>query len=76
MVFVGDGPDGEAEFEAGTSLRPLMVRFMTGGTADPAYLGKSGTDAARAHRAEVMQELPIDAFRLGRGDAVIPTVYR
>ncbi|RXZ69119.1 nicotinate phosphoribosyltransferase [Agromyces albus] len=76
MVFVGDGPDGEAEFEAGTSLRPLMVRFMTGGKADPAYLGKAGTDAARAHRAEVMQELPIDAFRLGRGDAVIPTVYR
>ncbi|MBT2516345.1 nicotinate phosphoribosyltransferase [Streptomyces sp. ISL-90] len=76
VVFVGDGPDGEAEFEAGTSLRPLMVRFMTAGEADPAYLGKAGTDAARAHRAEVMQELPIDAFRLGRGEAVIPTVYR
>jgi nicotinate phosphoribosyltransferase len=76
VVFVGDGPDGEAEFEAGTSLRPLMVRLMTDGKADPAYLGKAGTDAARAQRAEVMQELPIEAFRLGRGDAVIPTVYR
>lgn len=76
VVFVGDGPDGEAEFETGPSLRPLMVRFMTDGRADPAYLGKAGTDAARAHRAEVMQELPIEAFRLGRGEAVIPTVYR
>ncbi|SFR74754.1 nicotinate phosphoribosyltransferase [Agromyces sp. CF514] len=76
LVFVGDGPGGEAEFEEGTRLRPLMVPLMTGGVADAAYLGSEGTAAARAHRAEVMQELPIEAFRLGRGDAAIPTTYR
>lgn len=76
IVFVGDGPDGEAEFEAGSSLRPLMVQLMQGGRADAAYTGHAGVVAARAHRAEVMQELPIEAFRLGRGEAVIPTTYR
>jgi nicotinate phosphoribosyltransferase len=49
---------------------------MTGGEADPAFLGEAGTEAARAHRATVMQELPIEAFRLGRGEPVIPTTYR
>jgi nicotinate phosphoribosyltransferase len=76
LVFVGDGPDGEAEFEAGSRLRPLMVQLMRGGEADPAFLGTTGTEAARAHRATVMQELPIEAFRLGRGEPVIPTTYR
>lgn len=76
VVFVGDGPEGEAEFEPGSELRPLMVHLMTDGVADPAFIGPAGTLAARAHRAEVMQELPIEAFRLGRGDPVIPTTYR
>ncbi|MCM3656249.1 nicotinate phosphoribosyltransferase [Agromyces mediolanus] len=76
LVFVGDGPAGEAEFEAGDELRPLMVQLMSGGAADAAHTGRAGTEAARAHRAEVMQELPIEAFRLGRGEAVIPTSYR
>jgi nicotinate phosphoribosyltransferase len=76
IVYIGDGPEGEAEFEPGTLLRPLMVQLMADGVADPAFLGAEGTRAAREHRAEVMQELPIEAFRLGRGEAVIPTTYR
>jgi nicotinate phosphoribosyltransferase len=76
LIFVGDGPDGEAEFEPGSTLRPLMVPLMRGGRADAAYTGHAGVVAARAHRAQVMQELPIEAFRLGRGEAVIPTTYR
>jgi nicotinate phosphoribosyltransferase len=76
LVFVGDGPEGEAEFESGSELRPLMVHLMHDGVADPAFLGHEGTRAARAHRAAVMQELPIEAFRLGRGEPVIPTTYR
>jgi len=75
LVFVGDGPDGEAEFEVGDKLRPLMVQLMSNGEADPAFLGHAGTAAAREHRSEVMQELPIEAFRLGRGEPVIPTTY-
>lgn len=76
LVFVGDGPEGEAEFADDDSLRPLMVPLMREGRADAAYTGHAGVQAARAHRAEVMQELPIEAFRLGRGEAVIPTSYR
>jgi nicotinate phosphoribosyltransferase len=76
IVFVGDGPGGEAEFEPGSLLRPLMVQLMKDGVADLAFLGPEGTAAARAHRAEVMQELPIEAFRLGHGESVIPTTYR
>jgi len=76
IVYVGDGPDGEAEFEADSTLRPLMVQLMRAGRADAAYTGHAGVAAARAHRAQVMQELPIEAFRLGRGEAVIPTTYR
>lgn len=75
IVFIGDGPDGEDEFEAGSHLRPLMVQLMSDGVADPAFVGVEGTRAARAHRSEVMQELPIEAFRLGRGEPVIPTSY-
>jgi nicotinate phosphoribosyltransferase len=76
LVFVGDGPGGEAEFAPDDRLRPLMVSLMTDGEADRAWLGAEGTRAARAHRAEVMQELPIEAFRLGRGEPAIPTTYR
>ena len=76
IVFVGDGPGGEAEFEPDSLLRPLMVQLMKDGVADPAFLGPEGTAVARAHRAEVMQELPIEAFRLGHGESVIPTTYR
>jgi nicotinate phosphoribosyltransferase len=76
IVFVGDGPGGEAEFEPGSLLRPLLVQLMKDGVADLAFLGPEGTAAARAHRAEVMQELPIEAFRLGHGESVIPTTYR
>ncbi|WP_430645630.1 nicotinate phosphoribosyltransferase [Agromyces sp. GXS1127] len=76
LVFIGDGPAGEDEFTAGDELRPLMVRLMHEGRADAAFTGHAGVEAARAHRAEVMQELPIEAFRLGRGEPVIPTTYR
>ncbi|QEO15627.1 nicotinate phosphoribosyltransferase [Agromyces intestinalis] len=76
LVFVGDGPEGEPEFESGDRLRPLMVQLMVDGEPDASYTGVAGTQAARAHRAEVMQELPIEAFRLARGEPAIPTTYR
>ena len=49
---------------------------MEAGVVDERYLGANGTRLAREQNAAAMRELPIDAFRLGRGDAVIPTVYR
>jgi len=78
IVLLGEGPAAAAAtHESGGNFeRALLVPLMTDGTADERYVGVAGTERARAHNATVMQELPIDAFRLGRGDAVIPTSYR
>lgn len=62
--------------EAATARhRPLLVPLMTGGVPDDRYRGAAGTRLAREHRAAAIAELPAEAFRLGRGDPVIPTVY-
>ena len=56
--------------------RELLVPLITAGVVDERYLGAAGTLLARSRREASMSELPIDAFRLGRGDAVIGTEYR
>lgn len=71
----GLGEDLPAELP-GENYRELLVHLAQGGVADERYLGHAGTERARAHRASVMQELPIEAFRLGNGEPVIPTEYR
>lgn len=57
------------------SGRELLVPLVTEGAPDAAWLGAPGTATARAHRAQAVAELPLDALRLGRGEPVIPTVY-
>jgi nicotinate phosphoribosyltransferase len=77
-------PDGTADAQTERSLpdvdgfveRPLLVPLMLKGVVEERYLGADGTALAREHSAAAMRELPIDAFRLGRGEAVIPTVFR
>ncbi|MWB99052.1 nicotinate phosphoribosyltransferase [Agromyces seonyuensis] len=76
LVFIGDGPGGEAEFEADGTLRPLSVPFVTAGEIDGSFLGADGVRLARKRNAAAMEELPVEAFRLGRGEAAIPTTYR
>jgi len=56
--------------------RDLIVPLMTAGTADKQWLGDGGTLAAREHRENAMAELPQTAFRLSRGEPVLPTLYR
>jgi nicotinate phosphoribosyltransferase len=80
VLVTVDGPATTAAEQAlpdvdGIVERPLLVPLMEAGVVDDRYLGASGTHLAREHNAAAMRELPIDAFRLGRGDAVIPTVY-
>ncbi len=73
VLHVADGPDaGTARSDAG---RPLLVPLVTDGVIDDRYLGPAGTALAREHRAVAVAELPVDAFRLARGEPVIPTVY-
>jgi nicotinate phosphoribosyltransferase len=75
-VIVGDGPAGEPETDPeAVQERSLLVSLIADGVIDERYLGVDGTRLAREHHASVMAELPIQAFRLGRGDAVVPTVY-
>ncbi|RNE59035.1 nicotinate phosphoribosyltransferase [Cryobacterium tepidiphilum] len=69
----GDEPGADAEI---AGERQLLVPLVTGGEIDERYLGAEGTRRAREHHATAMAELPVQAFRLGRGDPVIPTVYR
>lgn len=71
----GSGADSPAVAPT-DGQRELLVQLMHRGVPDARFLGHEGTVLARAHRAAVMQELPIEAFRLGQGEPVIPTVYR
>ncbi|ANP71903.1 nicotinate phosphoribosyltransferase [Cryobacterium arcticum] len=75
-----DGPAVAAATDAAAqpgsaTERSLLVPLMQAGVVDERYLGPSGTRLAREQNAAAMRELPVDAFRLGRGDAVIPTVF-
>ena len=69
LVRIGDGGPGEGE------ERPLLVPLVTGGVVDDRWTGPQGVQRARDHRQAAVDELPPSAFRLGRGDPVLPTVY-
>ncbi|MEO6827421.1 MAG: nicotinate phosphoribosyltransferase [Microbacteriaceae bacterium] len=61
--------------ESADTGRPLLVPLVNQGVVNPAFLGATGVVAARDHRAAAIAELPAVAFRLGRGDPVLPSVY-
>jgi nicotinate phosphoribosyltransferase len=68
-IYVGSEP------APSDTERPLLVPLMVDGKPVIEYLGAHGTGVARAHRAAAMAEMPAQAFRLGRGEPAIPTVY-
>jgi nicotinate phosphoribosyltransferase len=61
--------------KAAARHRPLLVPLIENGVIVEKYRGVAGTSLARQHRANAVAELPLEAFRLGRGDPVIPTRY-
>lgn len=67
--------DPDAPIAPAISGRQLLVALVTDGEPDARYLGAAGTLLAREHRATAVAELPRDAFRLARGEPVIPTIY-
>jgi nicotinate phosphoribosyltransferase len=69
VIHVGE-PEGAIAHH-----RPLLVPLVTGGVADERFRGAAGTALAREHRAAAIAELPPQAFRLSRGEPVIPTSY-
>lgn len=73
VLHVDDDPSTvEQSTDSG---RELLVRLMKDGVADERFLGIPGTSLARRHCADAVAELPVDAFRLTRGEPVIPTLY-
>jgi nicotinate phosphoribosyltransferase len=67
IVESGDTPDDTG--------RDLLVPLITDGEVHREHLGVDGTRRAREHRELAMGELPDEAFRLGRGDPVLPTIF-
>ncbi len=67
IVEAGDTPDDTG--------RDLLVPLITDGELHREHLGPEGTKRAREHRETAMRELPDQAFRLGRGDPVLPTIF-
>jgi nicotinate phosphoribosyltransferase len=59
---------------AGTG-RPLLVQLIDNGVPDDRFRGAEGTALAREHCRTAIAELPQEAFRLARGEPVIPTVF-
>lgn len=55
--------------------RELLVPLIVDGAPEQAHLGAEGVASARAHHTAAIAELPEVAFRLGRGDPVLPTLY-
>ncbi|MBH0054535.1 nicotinate phosphoribosyltransferase [Salinibacterium sp. SWN139] len=72
MELIYQESEGRPDIEG----RDLNVALMTGGTADQQWIGDGGTLAARDHCETAMAELPQTAFRLSRGEPVVPTIYR
>ncbi|MEO9013986.1 MAG: nicotinate phosphoribosyltransferase [Terrimesophilobacter sp.] len=67
-IHVGSQPP------AGTG-RPLLVHLIDNGVPDDRFRGAAGTSLAREHCEAAIAELPQEAFRLARGEPVIPTVF-
>ncbi|MCS0500575.1 nicotinate phosphoribosyltransferase [Protaetiibacter mangrovi] len=71
-IHVDDPPVTALGPDAG---RLLHVPLVTAGEPVDEARGPAGVEAARAHHARAMAELPADALRLSRGEPAIPTRY-
>ncbi|CAD6001102.1 nicotinate phosphoribosyltransferase [Agreia sp. COWG] len=68
-IHIGD------DVTAGETGRELLVPLIAEGIPDERFIGAVGVENARAHRADAIAELPDHAFRLSRGEPIIPTIY-
>ena len=70
MVVVGDPAHTPA------NSRELMTTLIENGEPLDTATSSDRVEAARAHHAQVMAELPPEAFSLSPGDPVLPTTFR
>lgn len=74
LITVGDTP-GVAPEESPAAARPVMRHLVVDGTVQPEFLGKEALDAARERHQATVDELPVTALSLTRGDPAISTVF-
>ena len=55
--------------------RDLLVPLVSGGEPVAGVIGPEGVSAARVHRERAVAELPLEAFRLTRGEPALPTLH-
>lgn len=55
--------------------RHLLVDLVVDGAVREEHLGAAGVEAARAHHAAAIAELPVEALSLSRGEPILPTRY-
>ena len=65
VVGIGERPTGE------DNDRELLVQLVRDGE----IIVDTGVEAARAHHAAALAELPVKATRLSKGEPVIPTLF-
>ena len=70
-IYVDDAPV-DIDPEQG---RALHTPLITDGEIHDGIVGVAGVQAAREHHARAIAEMPIDAFRLSRGEPAIRTRY-
>ena len=63
------------EVTATANQRELLVPLVSNGVVDDHFTGAQGVVAAREVHRNAMLELPIQAHRLQRGDAALPTEF-
>lgn len=75
LIVVSDGFEELATPATHPDARALQVPLVVDGEPDAAYEGHAGVEGARAHHAQVREELPVRALALSRSDPAIPTVF-
>ncbi|KRA23732.1 nicotinate phosphoribosyltransferase [Microbacterium sp. Root61] len=75
LVIVSDGFETVATASEHPDARSLQVELVVGGEIDAVNEGAAGVTAARAHHAQVREELPVRALALSRSEPAIPTVF-
>lgn len=76
IVLVGSGDHDEPWGHAsGLQARNITEHLMSRGDALPSFMGREGLAAGRARHVASVEELPVVALSLTRGEPAIPTIF-
>lgn len=76
VMFVGNGPASEDEgSDAAPVARSVLTQLVNNGNVYSKHTGREGISSARERHAVAVEELPLIARSLTRGDPAIPSVF-